>query len=149
MGPTGAGKTASSLSLAKAGLNTWIINTNSRQLYKDFPIISAQPDDEEKSHCPHKLYGYLETTQASSAGDWIEKAKHCISQAHEQNIIPVLVGGTGFYFRALLDGIAEIPPIPQHIHQHFVHETEIKGSKALYDELCKVDIDYAQKIHFK
>ncbi len=148
MGPTGAGKTASSLSLAKAGLKTWIINADSRQLYKDFPIISAQPDEEEKSHCPHKLYGYLETKETSSAGDWIEKAKFCISQAHQQNIIPVLVGGTGFYFRALLDGIAEIPPIPDHIHQHFIHETETKGSKILYEELCNIDPEYAQKIHF-
>lgn len=148
MGPTGAGKTASSLSMAKKGLKTWIINTDSRQLYKDFPIISAQPDEEEKSHCPHKLYGYLETTETSSAGDWIERAKNCIAEAHQQNIIPVLVGGTGFYFRALLDGIVEIPPIPEDIHLHFIQQAEIKGSKSLYDELCKIDPKYAQKIHF-
>ncbi len=82
MGPTGSGKTAQSLAMAKAGLPVCIINADSRQLYKDFPIISAQPDTEEKALCPHTLFGYLETKEASSAGDWLEKAKNEIALAH-------------------------------------------------------------------
>lgn len=148
MGPTGAGKTAQSLALAKAGLPICIINTDSRQLYKDFPIISAQPSEEEKSFCPHKLFGYLETCEASSAGDWLERAKKEIEYAHAGGQIPVLVGGTGFYFRALFDGMAEIPDIPQDIHEHFIKEIAEKGSQTLHEELQKIDSEYAQKIHF-
>lgn len=148
MGPTGSGKTAQSLVMAKAGLPVCIINADSRQLYKDFPIISAQPDTEEKALCPHMLFGYLETKEASSAGDWLEKAKNEIELAHARGQIPVLVGGTGFYFRALFDGIVKIPNIPQDIHTHFIQEIQKKGSRALYAELQKTDREYAEKIHF-
>lgn len=148
MGPTGAGKTAQSLAMAKARLPICIINTDSRQLYQDFPIISAQPSAEEKSLCPHKLFGYLKTEETSSAGDWLEKAKNEIECAWKNSQIPVLVGGTGFYFRALFDGMAEIPDIPNNIHKHFIKEIEEKGSQVLYEELKKIDSEYAKKIHF-
>ncbi len=148
MGPTGAGKTAQSLAMAKAGLPICIINMDSRQLYKDFPIISAQPSAAEKSVCPHKLFGYLKTEETSSAGDWLERAKNEIECAHKNGQIPVFVGGTGFYFRALFDGIVEIPDIPQDIHEHFIKEIAEKGSQALHEELQKIDSEYAQKIHF-
>lgn len=148
MGPTGAGKTAQSLAMAKAGLPICIINTDSRQLYKDFPIISAQPSAAEKSVCPHKLFGYLKTEETSSAGDWLVRAKNEIECAHKNGQIPVLAGGTGFYFRALFDGIVEIPDIPQDIHEHFIKEIAEKGSQALHEELQKIDSEYAQKIHF-
>ena len=136
MGPTGAGKTAQSLAMAKANLPICIINADSRQLYKDFPIISAQPSEEEKSICPHKLFGYLETKEASSAGVWLERAKKEIECAHAGGQIPVFVGGTGFYFRALFDGIAEIPDIPEEIHEHFIREITEKAVR-LYTKNCK------------
>lgn len=148
MGPTGAGKTAQSLAMAKAGLPICIINTDSRQIYKDFPIISAQPSEEEKSLCPHKLFGYLKTEKTSSAGEWQERAKAEIEHAWKNKQIPVLVGGTGFYFRALFDGMAAIPDIPKDIHEHFIKEITEKGSCLLYEELQKTDSEYAQKIHF-
>lgn len=148
MGPTGAGKTAQSLAMAKAHLPICIINTDSRQLYKDFPIISAQPSEEEKSVCPHKLFGYLKTEETSSAGEWLERAKQEIENAWEKEQIPVLVGGTGFYFRALFDGMAEIPDIPKDIHDHFINKIAEKGSQFYYEELQKIDSEYAQKIHF-
>lgn len=148
MGPTGAGKTAQSLAMAKARLPISIINTDSRQLYRDFPIISAQPAAEEKELCPHKLFGYLKTEETSSAGVWLEKAKIEIESAWDNGQIPVLVGGTGFYFRALFDGMAEIPDIPKDIHEHFIREITEKGSQILYAELQKIDSEYAKKIHF-
>lgn len=148
MGPTGAGKTAQSLAMAKAGLPVCIINTDSRQLYKDFPIISAQPDEEEKRTCSHRLFGYLETDQSSTVVSWIEKAKNEIENCLQNGQIPVLVGGTGFYFKGLLDGIAEIPDIPEDIHEHFIREIEQCGSKAVYEKLQSLDPEYAAKIHF-
>lgn len=148
MGPTGAGKTAQSLAMAKAGLPICIINADSRQLYRDFPIISAQPDEEEKQVCPHKLFGYLETWQSSSAVDWMERAKMEINAAHAEGSIPVLVGGTGFYFQSLLDGIVKIPDIPEDIRNHYIREVEERGSLVMHEKLQKIDPEYAAKIHF-
>ena len=147
LGPTGSGKTAQSLAMAQAGLPIRIINADSRQLYKDFPIISAQPDEEEKSVCPHTLFGFLETTQTSTAVDWLNRAKAEIRFAHENGQIPVLVGGTGFYFQSLLDGIVEIPDIPQDIREYFIRRIDELGSPAVYEELQQTDPEYAQKIH--
>lgn len=148
MGPTGAGKTAQSLAMAKENLPVCIINTDSRQLYKDFPIISAQPDEEEKQICPHRLFGYLETEQSNTVVSWIEKAKAEIENCLANGQIPVLVGGTGFYFKGLLDGIAEIPDIPDEIHERFIREIEQEGSKTVYEKLQSLDPEYAAKIHF-
>lgn len=148
MGPTGSGKSAAAIGLAKAGYPIRVINTDSRQVYKDFPIISAAPDAEERSACPHELYTYLETTEKNSAGEWIELAKERIEEAHAHGFLPALVGGTGFYFKALLDGIAEIPAIPENIHQKYIAECERLGSEALYARLKEIDPNYASKIHF-
>lgn len=147
LGPTGSGKTAQSLAMAKAGLPVCIINADSRQLYKDFPIISAQPDEEEKNTCPHRLFGYLETTETSTAVDWLNKAKAEIRLAHENRQIPVLVGGTGFYFQSLLDGIVEIPDIPADIREACIQKIAELGSQTVYKELQQTDPEYAQKIH--
>ncbi len=147
MGPTGAGKTGISLELAKYYPIT-VINADSRQTYADFPIISAQPSAEEKSFCPHMLYGYLKTEEQSSVGDWMVLARKQIEFCHQNNKIPVLVGGTGFYFKSLLDGIAKIPDVPMDIHEKYIYELEQFGSKFMYEKLLKVDFEYAQKIHF-
>ena len=148
MGPTGAGKTASAINLAKAGYPISVINSDSRQVYYDFPIISAQPDAEEKSACPHELYGYLESHEKNSAGEWVKLAKKIIDTTHEAGRIPVLVGGTGLYFRALFDGIVDIPQIPDDIHQKYIDELALNGKEKLHVKLQEIDPDYAQKIHF-
>ncbi len=147
MGPTGAGKTASAINLAKAGYPIRVINTDSRQVYYDFPIISAQPDEEEKSACPHELYGYLQCHEKISAGEWVKLAKSRIDIAHKQGCIPVLVGGTGLYFRALFDGIVDIPQVPDDIHQKYIDELKKEGSEYLHAKLEKIDPSYAQKVH--
>ena len=148
MGPTGAGKTASAINLAKAGYPIHVINSDSRQVYYDFPIISAQPNEKEKAACPHELYGYLQSHEKNSAGEWIKLAKERIDSAHNEGCIPVLVGGTGLYFRTLFDGMANIPQIPEHIHQKYIEELATHGSEYLHNKLKTIDPDYAQKIHF-
>lgn len=107
-GPTGAGKTALALRLADS-LNGEVVNCDSRQLYRDFPVITAQPSAEEQAHCPHHLYGWLETEKAMDVATWIGLAKEKILEVRARNHVPLLVGGTGMYFQHLLRGIAQVP----------------------------------------
>lgn len=115
-GPTASGKTALALHLAKSH-NIVIINADSAQVYSDLPVLSAQPTPEEQASAPHRLFGYLDGLTACSAARWAADAKAAIAEAHENGLIPVLVGGTGLYLRTLLDGIAPIPEIEPGIRE--------------------------------
>lgn len=150
-GPTGSGKTAASLHLAQTlmacGRQPVIINADSRQTYADFPIITAQPSPEERAVCPHLLYGYLATTEKSSAGRWAEKAADVIKSAIAKGQQPVLVGGTGLYLRALLDGMAEIPAPDPAVSARLDDECAKLGPQLLHQRLDTIDPDYAGRIH--
>jgi tRNA dimethylallyltransferase len=109
-GPTASGKTALAIELSKRR-DVVIINADSAQVYRDLPLLSAQPSREELASAPHRLFGYLDGATACSAADWAQAAKEQIALAHAAGKLPILVGGTGLYMRTLLDGIAPIPPI--------------------------------------
>ncbi len=150
-GPTGSGKSTAALRLAAfleaRGHPASVINADSRQVYRDFPIITAQPGPAERAVCPHLLYGWLESTRKISAGEWAEKARAAIDQCLVSGRLPLLVGGTGFYLRALLDGIAEIPAPDAAIHRRLLEECAALGSPALHRRLELADPAYAAKIH--
>lgn len=118
-GPTASGKSAVALALAEArekqGRSTWIVNADSMQVYKEIPVLSAAPDEEERSRIPHKLYGAWDGSEACSAAQWAKRAKAEIEAAHDAGALPVLVGGTGMYMKVLLEGIAPIPEIDPEI----------------------------------
>jgi tRNA dimethylallyltransferase len=109
-GPTASGKSALALALAEQ-IRGVIVNADSAQIYRDLPILSAQPAAEEKARVEHRLYGALDGATACSAADWAEMAKCEIAKLHAAKRIPILAGGTGLYVRTLLDGIAPVPPI--------------------------------------
>lgn len=146
MGPTGAGKTAAALALA-GRFPLSVINADSRQVYRDFPIITAQPSAEEASVCPHLLYGYLDTAAKLGAGLFARTAGAAAVEEHAKARQPVLVGGTGLYFKALVDGMAEIPPIPKAVSRYWQERCTAEGSAALYRVLQERDPAYADKIH--
>ncbi|MCH5277119.1 MAG: tRNA (adenosine(37)-N6)-dimethylallyltransferase MiaA [Desulfovibrionaceae bacterium] len=150
-GPTGSGKTAAALNLARrlerAGQRAVVINADSRQVYADFPLITAQPSAAEHAVCPHRLYGYLPATVTSSAGRWAERARAALAEADAQGLVPVLVGGTGLYLRALLDGMADIPAAPQAIRARLLENCRTDGSAALHARLAAIDPEYASRIH--
>ena len=104
-GPTGCGKTAAALALAEA-LDGEVINADSRQVYSDFPLITAQPSPAERACCPHHLYGFRPTERKISAGRWAGQAVAAARAVLARGHVPLLVGGTGLYFQALLHGIA-------------------------------------------
>jgi tRNA dimethylallyltransferase len=116
VGPTASGKTALALEIAKKQPSV-IINADSAQVYRDLRILSARPSDEEMGDIEHQLFGYIDGSEAYSAARWAHDAKTAIADAHERDILPILVGGTGMYVRVLLDGIAPIPEIDPIIRQ--------------------------------
>ncbi len=145
-GPTGAGKTALALTLAET-LNGEIINTDSRQVYADFPIITAQPSAAERAFCPHHLYGFLPTQSKLSAGSFSDMAMEKILQVIARGKVPILVGGTGLYFKTMLQGICAIPAVPKDVSEKLMQRCAEEGSQALHKELVVIDAKYAARIH--
>ncbi|WP_320170174.1 tRNA (adenosine(37)-N6)-dimethylallyltransferase MiaA [Maridesulfovibrio sp.] len=145
LGPTGAGKTAAALGLAEV-FGVRVINFDSRQVYEDFPIITAQPSPEEQAVCPHELYGFLPTSEAITAAAFVRMAEERIDAAAGDEL-PVLVGGTGMYLQSLTSGLAPIPDIPAEIRERIRGRAELEGGPALYAELEKVDPEYCKRTH--
>ena len=146
VGPTGTGKTAAVLALT----NAWplsVVNADSRQVYMDFPLITAQPSVEEHAACPHELYGFLRTEEKLGAGEYARLAGEALENIAARHRMPVLVGGTGLYFRALLDGLAPIPAIPPEIAAVWQERCRAEGSVNLHRRLMELDPSYAAKIH--
>lgn len=110
-GPTGSGKSALSVALGRAFAGT-VINADSMQVYRDLPILSALPSEAERGEVPHRLFGILPATEVCSAGRWLRLATAEIATAHAEGRLPILVGGTGLYLRALTHGLAPVPAIP-------------------------------------
>jgi tRNA dimethylallyltransferase len=109
-GPTASGKSALALVLAEEAGGV-VINADSAQVYRDLRILSARPGPEEEARAPHRLYGTRDGAKPCSAADWAADARVEIEAAHARGRLPILAGGTGLYFRTLLDGIAPVPPI--------------------------------------
>lgn len=145
-GPTGAGKTAAALRLSRHA-DVTVINADSRQVYAAFPIITAQPSPEERAACPHVLYGGLGIEQPSSAGWWCAAAGEALRCCAAQNRLPLLVGGTGLYMRTLLDGMVDIPPVPDAVRERLERELDEQGGEILHERLRIIDPAYAAKVH--
>lgn len=110
-GPTASGKSALALAAAAEFRGT-VINADSMQVYRDLDILSARPGPAELARAPHRLYGVIDAAEACSAGRWRALAVAEIAEARRSGRLPILAGGTGLYLRALLDGLAAVPPVP-------------------------------------
>ena len=145
-GPTASGKSALALDLALR-LRGMVINADSMQVYKELRILSARPTPADEERVPHRLYGTLPARERCSAGRWCDLALAEIAGAREKQLLPILVGGTGLYFRSLLRGLAPIPPVPQGIRDTAVElHTEV-GAAEFHGLLAVRDPDSAARIH--
>jgi tRNA dimethylallyltransferase len=144
-GPTASGKSALALELAEKTGGV-IINTDSMQVYRDLRIITARPTREEGSRVPHRLYGHVDAAVNFSAGSWVTDAAAALSEARAQNRLPIFVGGSGLYFKALTRGLSAVPAIPAEIRESVRARLERSGVEALHAELGNADPASAQRL---
>ena len=137
-GPTASGKSALALAIAER-VNGVVINADSTQVYRELAILTARPSQVDEARVPHALYGHVAAMDAYSAGRFIIDAKAAIDAASAHGHRPIIVGGTGLYFKALLEGLSPIPAIPDDIRSHWRAEAERIGAPALHDLLSQRD----------
>lgn len=116
MGPTGAGKSALALGIAEVR-PTVIINADAMQMVSALRILTARPSVAEEAMAEHALYGVLGPEEPTSAAVWLKHVKPAITRAWEEGKLPLLVGGTGMYIQALMEGLAEVPPVPGDVRE--------------------------------
>jgi len=138
MGPTASGKTALAIEWAQR-LQTEIISVDSALVYRGMDIGSAKPGIEERQGIPHHLIDIREPSQTYNAADFAKEALPLMEQIRRQNKIPLLVGGTGLYFRALLDGLSDMPAADEEIRTEIQSEAQLLGWPEMHEKLKAVD----------
>ena len=144
-GPTASGKSLFGIRLAKK-INGEIINADSMQVYKQIKILSARPSPKNYQKVRHHLYGFHDIKKNFSTGDWLKLVIKKIKEVKKRKKIPILVGGTGLYFKALTDGLSKIPKIPLKIRNQIRSLHQKIGQKRFYQQLLKIDPISVNKI---
>ena len=144
-GPTASGKTRLAIYLAKK-INGEIINADSMQVYKDFQILSSRPSKNELRLVKHHLYGFQSSGALFSTGKWLKLVKNKIDSIIKKGKVPILVGGTGLYFKAITDGISKIPNIKPSDRDRIRNLHKRIGQQKFYEKLIKLDFLSKNKI---
>ncbi len=144
-GPTASGKSALATMLAErlAGV---VVNADAMQIYRDLPILTAAPTLADRARAPHFLYGVLSAAERCTAGRWRDMALVEIEAAHTHRRLPILVGGTGMYLKALQEGLAPVPPIPPAIRERARARLAAIGGAGVYAELPALDPEMAARL---
>jgi len=137
-GPTASGKSKLAFQLAK-NFNGEIINADSMQVYNETFILTSRPTLQDTNIVKHHLYGFNSVKQKFSTGHWLKMAINKMKEQWNQNRIPILVGGTGLYFKALTDGLVKIPDIPNDLRTEIRELHKKIGQKNFYNKLIKLD----------
>ena len=145
-GPTASGKSNFSIKLAKK-INGEIINADSMQVYKELKILSARPNLKDYQSIKHHLYGFHSVKNNFSTGDWLKNAIKKIKEVRRRKKIPIFVGGTGLYFKALTEGLVSIPNIPIKYRNNIRDLQKKLGQKKFYQKLIKLDPNSKEKIN--
>ena len=145
-GPTASGKSKFSIQLAKK-IKGEIINADSMQVYKELKILTARPKKKEYLKIKHHLYGFQSVKKNFSTGKWLKLVSEKIVIIKKRKKIPILVGGTGLYFKALTDGLVKIPNIPITFRNEIRNLQKKIGQKKFYNKLIKIDPQIEEKIN--
>ena len=137
-GPTASGKSKFALKLAKK-INGEIVNADSMQVYKQLKILTARPTIKDTKEVKHHLYGLINVTKNFSTGEWLKLSKKKIKEIRKRKKIPIIVGGTGLYFKALTDGFVQIPNVPFKIRSKIRKLQNKLGQDKFFSELKKID----------
>ncbi len=144
-GPTAGGKSRLAQAIAGAFGGT-VINADSLQLYRDLAILTARPTAADEARVPHRLYGFLASDERRTAGDWRDMAGMEINSCAATGRLPVIVGGSGLYLSALLDGLHRIPQVPRTVREAVRRRLEAEGARALHRELARLDPETARRL---
>ncbi|MGX4802928.1 tRNA (adenosine(37)-N6)-dimethylallyltransferase MiaA [Bradyrhizobium guangdongense] len=147
-GPTASGKSALALELASRADGV-VINADSMQVYRDLRIITARPTPDEEARVPHRLYGYVDAAVNFSAGAWVVDAAKALEEAKAGGRLPIFIGGTGLYFKALTAGLSVVPPIPVEVREGVRARLERNGVEALHAELATRDPRAAERLNLR
>ena len=145
-GPTASGKSSFAIKVAKK-IDGEIINADSMQVYKQLRILSARPDPKKYKKIKHHLYGFHDVTKIFSTGDWLKLVIKKIIEVQKRKKTPILVGGTGLYFKALTEGLVKIPNISSKFRNQIRNLQKKIGQKKFYEKLLKLDPSSKGKIN--
>ena len=146
LGPTGSGKTTLSLKLAEA-FHGETVNCDSVAMYREFDIGTAKPSREERARAPHHLFDCVDPTEDVTAGEYARQARAVLAGINSRNHLPIVVGGTGLYLRALLEGLFPGPQRSEVLRERLRHSAASRGSNHLHRILQRLDRTAAGKIH--
>jgi len=137
-GPTASGKSSFAIKVAKK-INGEIINADSMQVYKQLNILTARPKKKDQNNIKHHLYGFQSVTKKFSTGTWLKLVKSKIEEIQKRNKVPILVGGTGLYFKSITEGLVKMPNIPLRFRNKVRLLQKRLGQKKFYQNLIKID----------
>ena len=144
-GPTASGKTALALEMA-AQCGGAIINADSMQVYRELRILTARPTPQEEASAPHLLFGHVSVTDPYSVGRWLADAQQALAWCREAGHRPIIVGGTGLYFKALLEGLSPVPPVDPDIRAHWRRRSGNEPPGVLHSILATRDPEMAARL---
>jgi tRNA dimethylallyltransferase len=144
-GPTASGKSRLAVDLAceRGGV---VINADSMQVYGELRVLTARPSPEDEGEVPHRLYGHVAASARYSVGAWLRDVAEAIASARRDGLVPIVVGGTGLYFKALTDGLSEVPAIPAEVRERVRGETAGLSAGTLHVRLAGVAPDDARQV---
>jgi tRNA dimethylallyltransferase len=142
-GPTASGKSAAALKLAER-FGALIVNADSMQVYADLRILTARPEPDEERRAPHRLFGEIDGAVNYSVGRWARAARDALAEAGRRPVI--FVGGTGLYFRALTEGLSEVPAVPEAVRAGLRRDAEGRSTAELHAELEARDPETAARV---
>jgi tRNA dimethylallyltransferase len=144
-GPTASGKSALAIELARRTGGT-VVNADSMQVYADLRVLSARPTEAEEALVPHRLYGHVDGAVNYSAMRYAADVVTLLAELRERGSLPILVGGTGLYFKAVTEGFSAMPPVPEDVRAAFRADADGRETVALHEELAACDPTMAERL---